>query len=181
MEPYIKKYIITGAPGTGKTSLISVLANNYPCTHEVSRKVIVSEQKKGGKGMPWKDLNRFTELVYEASIAALIANPQALFTDRSMLDLIAYLKVEGKLIPPSLYHFPYHDKYEKNVFFAPTWRSIYQKDDQRPQRFEHCLELEKALIITYEEKGFDIVKLPRDTVPIRVNFVDTFLKSQKPK
>ena len=126
--------------------------------------------------MPWQDVDRFTELVYQASIAQLAANPQALFTDRSMLDLIAYLKVEGKQIPLLLDHFPYHDKFRKKVFFAPTWRSIYQKDDQRPQRFDHCLELEKALIFIYKEKGFDIVKLPKDTVAIRVNFVDTFLK-----
>lgn len=177
MIPYTKKYIVTGAPGTGKTTLINILEKDYPCMPEVSRKVIVSEQKRGGNGTPWQDLSKFTELVYKTSIAELNANPQALFTDRSMLDLIAYLQLEGKPIPPSIDRFPYHDKFRKKVFFATTWQSIYHEDEQRLQGFDYCVKLEEALETTYIEKGFDIVKLPRDTVSIRVNFVHTFVKT----
>ncbi|MEM0933559.1 MAG: AAA family ATPase [Bacteroidota bacterium] len=177
MSTYIKKYIITGAPGTGKTTLVNALAENYPCVHEVSRKVIVNEQEKGRTGTPWQDMNRFAELVYKASIVELEANPQALFIDRSILDLTAYLQVEAKPIPLSISSFPYHDRFHRKVFFAPTWRSIYQKDEQRLQSFEHCLELERVLKVRYIESGFDIVILPKDTVPIRVNFVHEFLKS----
>lgn len=171
MEPYTKKYIITGAPGTGKTTLINVLEKKYSCIHEVSRKVIVNEQEKGGRGMPWQDVNRFTELVYEASIVELASSPQALFTDRSMLDLIAYLQVEGKPVPSSLNHFPYHDKFLKKVFFAPTWEAIFHKDEQRLQAFEYSLELEKALFRTYEQKGFELLSLPKVSVSERVVFV----------
>ncbi|MCD8445075.1 AAA family ATPase, partial [Tenacibaculum finnmarkense] len=39
-----KKYIITGAPGTGKTTLINLLKNSFSCMDEVSRKVITEEQ-----------------------------------------------------------------------------------------------------------------------------------------
>ena len=105
MSTYIKKYIITGAPGTGKTTLVNALAENYPCVHEVSRKVIVNEQEKGRTGTPWQDMNRFAELVYKASIVELEANPQALFIDRSILDLTAYLQVEAKPIPLSISSF----------------------------------------------------------------------------
>lgn len=177
MKVYTKKYIITGAPGTGKTTLINALEKEYPCMHEVSRKIIVSEQQKGGKGMPWKDVNKFVTLVSEVSIAETRSNFEALFIDRSILDLIAYLQVAGKSVPSSILHFPYHDTFRKDVFFAPTWRHIYQKDEQRPQPFDYCLELEKALEMNYYEKGFNIIKLPKDTVSIRVNFVKGFLKT----
>ncbi|MEM1340641.1 MAG: AAA family ATPase [Bacteroidota bacterium] len=168
MKPYTKKYIITGAPGTGKTSLINALEKKYPCIHEVSRKVIISEQEKRGRGMPWQDVNRFTELVYEASIAELNANPQAVFTDRSILDLIAYLRLEGKTIPQQLGTFPYLTKFNQKVFFTPTWESIYRKDAQRLQDFEYCIALEKALYSLYRERGFKLVKLPKDTVGKRI-------------
>lgn len=153
------------------------MEREYSCIHEVSRKVIVGEQEKGGNGTPWQDLHKFVKLVYEASVHELGLNPQALFTDRSMLDLLAYLQVEGMPVPLSIDRFPYHDKFRKKVFFAPTWQSIYHKDEQRLQEFDYCLELEKALKTTYIEKGFDIVKLPKDTVSIRVNFVYSFVKT----
>lgn len=177
MEAYIKKYIITGAPGTGKTTLINALEKEYPCMHEVSRKVIICEQEGVGNGMPWGDLDRFAALVYEASLQALDLSPNAYFTDRSILDLIAYLEVEGKPIPSQLVQFPYKEKFHKKVFFTPTWKDIYHKDEQRLQEFGYCLALEQALLKIYAEKGFDIVKLPKDTVSIRVNFVHTFVKT----
>ncbi|MEM8965859.1 MAG: AAA family ATPase [Bacteroidota bacterium] len=173
---YTKKYIITGAPGTGKTTLINALAKEYPCLPEVSRKVIISEQEIGGNGMPWQDLRKFTALVYEASIAELDLNPHALFTDRSVLDLIAYLQVAGQPIPSTLDHFPYHDKFCKEVFFAPNWLSIYHQDEQRPQGFDYCRELEKALINTYEEKGFEILLLPKVSSSKRCVFVKERIK-----
>ncbi|MEM9143675.1 MAG: AAA family ATPase [Bacteroidota bacterium] len=176
MRPYSKKYIISGAPGTGKTTLIKALERTFPCMHEVSRSVIKREQENGGEGMPWKDLDRFVALVYEASIAQLSTHPQAVFADRSMLDLIAYLQVEGKPVPKFIDHFPYPDKFQNSVFFTSTWRRIYHKDEQRQQEFAYGVVLERALESVYIEKGFDIVKLPKDTVAIRVNFVHTFLK-----
>ncbi len=177
MKIYTKKYIITGAPGTGKTTLIDKLGEEFSYIPEISRMVIKSEQEKGGNGMPWEDLDKFVALVCEASLAKIESNPHALFSDRSILDLIAYLEVEGKTIPSSIDNFPFHHKFEKKVFFAPTWRSIYQKDAQRPQEFDYCVALEKALEANYIKRGFDIIRLPKDTILIRVNFIHTFLKT----
>ncbi len=178
MPPYAKKFIITGAPGTGKTTLINALEKQYPCLHEVSRKVIASEQEKGRWGMPWEDVCRFTELVYEASIIELEANPQALFTDRSMLDLIAYLKLEGKSIPKSIENYPYHKKFYDTVFFAPTWLDIYQQDEQRVQTFDYCLEFEKALLSSYNEKGFKRLIIPKVSPEKRAEFVIRVVKNE---
>ncbi|WP_299530220.1 AAA family ATPase [Ulvibacterium sp.] len=171
MAEYSKKYIITGAPGTGKTTLIKDLEKEFPCMHEVSRKVILKEQENGGDAMPWQDLEKFVALVYDAFIIKLDLNPKALFTDRSILDLIAYLRLDGKTIPQQLDTFPYLDKFHRKVFFAPVWEAIYQKDSQRLQDFDHCVALEKALVNIYREKGFEVVRLPEDTVGKRIRFI----------
>ena len=60
---------------------------------EISRAVIIQEQKIGGGGVPWENIKRFTDLVYQKSIEQLNKTEGTVFCDRSLLDLIAYLKV----------------------------------------------------------------------------------------
>jgi len=155
-----KKYIITGAPGTGKTTLINLLKNRFSCMDEVSRKVITEEQQNNRNGMPWADINRFSELVFTRTKKELLTSDSQ-FCDRSVLDLEAYLSVEKKEIPDYLKNFCYKKNYHKTVFFTPTWFAIYQQDPQRLQEFDYCLKLEKSLLEHYKSKGFKIIILPR--------------------
>ncbi|CAM1353059.1 AAA family ATPase [Tenacibaculum halocynthiae] len=165
-----KKHIITGAPGTGKTTLINLLKDTVPCMDEVSRRVIIDEQKNNRNGMPWEDIHRFTDLVFELTTKELL-NSNTLICDRSLLDLEAYLTVANKPIPNYLRNFPYKKNYHTTVFFAPTWFDIYCKDAQRLQEFEYCLTLEKALLEQYTKKGFEIIMLPKTSVTTRKKLV----------
>ncbi|MCL7764028.1 ATP-binding protein [Polaribacter sp. Z014] len=165
-----KKYIITGAPGTGKTTLINILKNDIPCMDEISRKVIIDEQKHHRNGMPWKDLNRFTDLVFQLTHHELQTS-NALICDRSLLDLEAYLTVANNPIPDYLINFPYQETYHKTVFFAPTWFDIYCQDGQRLQEFDYCLKLEKSLLEKYKNKGFEIIILPKNSPEKRIKLI----------
>ncbi|RBW55654.1 hypothetical protein DS884_14930 [Tenacibaculum sp. E3R01] len=165
-----KKYIITGAPGTGKTTLINLLKDTIPCMDEVSRRVIINEQKNNRNGMPWEDIHRFTDLVFELTTKELL-NSNTLICDRSLLDLEAYLTAANKPIPNYLRDFPYKKNYHTTVFFAPTWFDIYCKDAQRLQEFDYCLTLEKALLEQYTKKGFEIIILPKTSVTTRKKLV----------
>ncbi|MEM8894065.1 MAG: hypothetical protein AAGC88_05775, partial [Bacteroidota bacterium] len=71
--------------------------------------------------------------------------------------------------------FPYHEKFKTKIFFTPTWQDIYHEDDQRLQGFDYCIELEKALLKTYDQKGFEIVTIPKDAVSVRTNFIQEIL------
>ena len=73
---------------------------------EVSRRVIIDEQKNNRNGMPWEDIHRFTDLVFELTTKELL-NSSTLICDRSLLDLEAYLTVANKPTPNYLRDFPY--------------------------------------------------------------------------
>lgn len=51
-----KRYIITGAPGTGKTNVIDTLQQyGYSCYGEISREIIRTQQKVNSDKTPWMD------------------------------------------------------------------------------------------------------------------------------
>ncbi len=167
-----KKYIITGPPGSGKSTLIKALENQgISCVKEVSRDIIIQEQEKGLEGMPWKDIQRFTDLVFIETKHRLATQPKSRFTDRSLIDNIAYLQHHNKTIPPSLKTFNYNQFYHKVVFFTPSWKSIYITDQQRPQQFDAQITLEHQLKQTYINFGFTLIEVPRVSVNDRVSFI----------
>ena len=165
-----KKHIITGAPGTGKTTLIKALKTIHPCMDEIAREVIVSEQEAGNNGTPWQDLQRFVQLVFEATSKQL-PKSNAWFCDRALLDLEAYLILANLPIPTFLAEFPYQEHYHSTVFFAPTWQAIYCTDPQRLQTFKYCQALEIELKKRYQYHGFEIVEIPKVNPETRKDFV----------
>ena len=61
----MQKFVITGAPGTGKTTIINALkARGYNCIDEISREIISNQIAIGGNALPWKDLLTFSERVF---------------------------------------------------------------------------------------------------------------------
>lgn len=59
-----KLYIITGGPGSGKSSLLSSLASKgYAVMPEAGRAIIQDQKLIGGPALPWADRKIFAELM----------------------------------------------------------------------------------------------------------------------
>ena len=167
-----KRYIITGPPGAGKSTLIEALRQaGYPCADEVSRNIIIKEQKDGKDGMPWKNLARFTRLVFEQTIHSLRFDKNTLFCDRGLPDSVAYLRHAGMEIPDYLKKFPFQAHYQRKVFYTPLWEEIYKTDPQRPDAIDTAATLDLKLRQTYGKMGFELTPVPFDSPARRAAFI----------
>ena len=115
------RYIITGGPGSGKSSLLSALVNkSYQGFEEISRVIIREQHEIGGDRVPWLNLEAFAELCYERMSAQLdlCDSACACFYDRGLPDIIAYVRRGGLQVPTK--YFEKAKSYNKTVFIAPA-------------------------------------------------------------
>lgn len=177
MAQFIKKVIIAGSSGSGKSTIINALnKQGYDCFNEVSRDIIVNEQSTGGNGMPWENVERFARLVFDETMIRFKKQPLSIFSDRSLIDTMAYLEFANKPLFDDLKNLDFNKYYHQTIFFALPWSHIYVKDSQRPESFEYQWELSNKLIEYYKNHNFKIVYLPFTTVELRVQFIINNLK-----
>ncbi|WP_062053833.1 AAA family ATPase [Aquimarina longa] len=172
-----KRFIITGAPGTGKTTAINTLRKSgYQCFEEISRKIISHQQENGGTKTPWGDLTGFTDMIYQQTIIELqLTITKHTFVDRGLPDIIAYLQAGTHPIPEYLLDFPFKKFYNTTVFLMPLWEEIYSTDPQRPQSYEEAMLIHQHLIRVYKRLGFKVIVVPKTTVAQRVDFMQSII------
>ncbi|MCT4603515.1 MAG: AAA family ATPase [Marinifilum sp.] len=170
------RYIITGGPGSGKSSLLNALIRRgYQGFEEISRVVIREQHQINGDKLPWKNLADFAEICFERMEKQLndCYSTNFCFYDRGIPDIIAYVR-RGKLKIPKKY-FEKCKQYNSIVFIAPPWQDIFINDAERPESFSDSLEIYHFLKDTYLELGFNVVELPKISIQERVDFIENYL------
>ena len=165
------RVIITGGPGTGKSSLLKGLEEaGYACFPEVSRIIIAEQQAVGGDLFPWANMEAFAEECFgrmtrqQASSTADVC-----FFDRGIPDIVAYMRRYGLPIPDK--YLKIEGLYDNTVYLCPPWPQIFKNDPQRPETFEETCLLHRHLVETYSELGFTLVELPLVDVEKRVSWM----------
>lgn len=169
-----KNYIITGAPGTGKTSIVEELhSRGYDCYGEIAREVIVEEAELGSGIHPATDVLAFTKKVVEKMKQQLReSNTKAIsFYDRGLPDSAGYLLLENIEVPEYLEFEIAASNYEKIVFITPFWEEIFVNDHVRFETMDQAKAIANALHKSYTKYGFNLVEIPVGTVAERVDFI----------
>ena len=169
-----KKIVITGAPGTGKTSIITQLRKSgYSCSEEISREIITEQIESSGKVLPWLNLEAFSKRVFLLRKSQYINTPKDFlhFFDRGLLDVIAYMKMDA--LPISKHYKEDCEKYRYNttVFYTPIWEEIYINDSERKESLESAITIEKSILETYSFFRYNLIEIPKLTTGERVDFI----------
>ena len=170
-------YIITGGPGSGKTSLLNaLLQKGYQHSQEAGRHIILDQMAIAGTGLPWSSPAFFAELMLAwemRSYAIALNEPRAhpYFFDRGMADIAGYLKLCNLPIPTHVTQAVQRYNYNKTVFIAPYWPEIYEKDTERKQSLSEAERTFEAMVATYQANGFTLLELPKADLETRLSFV----------
>lgn len=174
------RYIITGGPGSGKSSLLNALIDKgYQGFEEISRIVIREQHEINGDKLPWENLADFAEICFERMSKQLedCNSSNYCFYDRGIPDIIAYVRRGGLKVPEK--YFEKSNQYNPTVFIAPPWQEIFINDAERPESFDDSMEIYQFLKGTYDELGFKIIELPKVSIKERVKFIENYLSACK--
>lgn len=179
-DPIVDRLVvITGGPGSGKTTLIDALeAAGHARTTEAGRAIIQAERAAGGSALPWADREAFAVrmLAWERrsyAEAREIAERQSgpVFFDRGVPDVIGYRRLVGLPVPGELEAAARRLRYHRRMFLAPPWPEIFHGDAERRQDFAEAVRTFEAMRTVYGEYGYTVVELPKAKVSDRVAFV----------
>ncbi|MFN4764161.1 AAA family ATPase [Gillisia sp. Q332] len=170
-----KRILITGGPGSGKSSVIKKLeADGHYCLHEVSREVTAEAQKQGIDQLFLEDPFLFSFKLLEARVnqhhESKVSSEYHIFIDRGIPDVIAYMEYFGTEYPSTFTKACTLYKYEK-VFLLPPWEEIYVTDNERYETFEQAKIIHSHLQKTYLGFGYEPLEVPKNSIEERCDFI----------
>ena len=175
MNPTDRFFIITGGPGSGKSTLIEALiAAGLHAMPESGRAIIQEQVAAGGTALPWADRLAFAERMFDREIDSWRAAHELegpVMFDRGIPDVVGYLNLIGLDVPAYIEHAARTFRYASRVFLAPHWPAIYAQDRERKQSIEEAEATCRAVTDVYVRLGYEIISLPLVPVIDRVAFV----------
>lgn len=170
-----KRIVITGGPGTGKTTIINeLIRRGFPCLEEISRQVTLEAQKNGISQLFLTNPLLFSEKLLEGRIDQYRAveemNSPFVFMDRGIPDVVAYMNFKEETYPATFVEACKSHQYD-HVFILAPWQEIYISDNERYETFEQALEIHDHLLNTYTKYDYHLNDVPFGSVDSRTDFI----------
>jgi len=159
-----KKYVLTGGPGDGKTTLIKTLKKmGYKTIPEAATCIIKSALNKGlPNPTHGGHVSEFQEAVAKKQwkVESKIKTDEIIFLDRGIIDGLAYCeKHKVPTPPPSLIEKPRLVNYTK-VFVLDFIKEEYQKDSIRVENLKEAMIIHDLIVKHYTLLGYSPISVP---------------------
>ena len=175
-----KRIVISGGPGSGKTSLISHLEKEgHVCMPEISRDIIIAAQKEGIEQLFLENPILFSQKLLEGRLQQFIEvaglNDPFVFYDRGMPDVTAYMDYIEAHYPVNFSEICLINRYDV-IFLLPPWEAIYEQDNERYESFEQAEKVYHYLLKGYQKYNYSVIEVPVGTVEKRIDYMLEKLK-----
>lgn len=170
-----KKIVITGGPGTGKSSIINELKKrDQICFDEISRQVTLEARKKGIEQLFLTEPLLFSKLLLEGRLKQFYDaehyQGETVFLDRGLPDVLAYMDYFDSDYPIEFVNTCQNNRYDQ-VFILAPWEEIFVSDSVRYENFEQAELIHKHLLNTYKNFGYDLLDVPFGSIEKRTDFI----------
>ncbi len=169
-----RNIIITGAMGSGKSTVLKLLkAEGFAVVEEPAREILAEQRSIEDEGVPEKNPKLFIQLLLSRAIyhyKQMQGTYDTVIFDRGIPDNIAYAQLF------KLHYFPAHHAaklypYDTNVFIFPAWEEIYTTDDERIMSFEAAKAFGDDVQKIYKEYGYNLIEVPCISPEERARFI----------
>ena len=159
------KYIISGGPCSGKTSLIDLFRKKgYSIEEEVARKVLEKRTTESYEKIQLK--------IFEEQLK--VEETETAFFDRSLVDGLAYCKIYLDQIPEKIKNFDYKNRYD--FIFIPDMLS-FEQDGLRIESEEgEAKAVHSEIILQYKEHGYTPISIPVMSIERRLDLILNYIK-----
>ncbi len=179
----MQRFILSGAPGSGKTSVLRELAGRrYAVVAEAASDVIAADQA-AGISEPWRDprfTGRIAELQRDRQQRPVGAGPRAQVFDRSPVCTLALARYLGHPVPAALSgevdRILAGGVYQRQVLFIRPIGFCVPTAARRIS-YADSLVFERLHEEEYTRLGFEIVDIPPGPVAQRAALADRYIRS----
>lgn len=176
-----KKILITGGPGSGKTTIINELKKRkFECREEIVRGLTIKGKIKGINQVFLEDPLEFSESLMKLRLKQFFtkSNNRFIFFDRGVHEIVAYLNFLDFKKTHNFFDICKNIKYDF-IFILKPWEEIYKQDNCRYESFDESVKIYQEILKVYNILNMKSIIIGRNTVEKRTDKILSHLKKFK--